>query len=60
MKKKPEKKPLYVTYIYTSKTSLVKYFVSTCDIFSYNTSFTTKFLNIGKFYHSFNIYRRDL
>ena len=29
-------------HICTSKTSLVKYFIKTCDIFSYNTSFTTK------------------
>ena len=29
-------------HLYTSKTSFVKYFVSTCDNFSYNTSFTTK------------------
>ena len=35
-----KKKPLYVTYI-SIQASLVKYFIKTCDIFSY-TSFTTK------------------
>ena len=39
-----KKRTLYVTYvhIYTSNTSLVKYFLNTCDIFYYNISFTTE------------------